>query len=277
MSPQLEICFNQEVNRPESQMDLFKAALLIAGIEYPDLEVERYVHEIRKWADDIRRTLTIDLNIRYTLSHINHYLYTELGFTGNSDDYYDPRNSFLNEVMDRRLGTPITLSVIYMEIGRQLKLPIHGVSFPGHFLVKLSQGQNQLVMDPFNGAMPLSDEDLVERLEELYNQQVDDVAPFLSTATKRDVLIRMLMNLKNIYKQENQGEKTLATMNKILTVDPGMIDEYLERGLLLNKLECHHAALKDLSHYLSKKPDSEEAEVVRQLILDLQKEHRQLN
>ncbi len=96
MSPQLEICFNQEVNRPESQMDLFKAALLIAGIEYPDLEVERYVHEIRKWADDIRRTLTIDLNIRYTLSHINHYLYTELGFTGNSDDYYDPRNSFLN-------------------------------------------------------------------------------------------------------------------------------------------------------------------------------------
>lgn len=258
------------VSVPEADLNLLDAALMIAEAEYPELNVQRYRERLEQWAQELCARIAEDASAEQRLRTLNAFLFGELGFTGNMDDYYDPRNSYLNEVLDRRLGIPITLSVIYMELGQRIGLPLEGVSFPGHFLVKLPVQDGAVVLDPFNGGISLGEEDLYDLIERMFDTEVGELGPLLSTASKHEILIRLLRNLKGIYQQADQFDKALRVVNMMLTIDPELHEERRDRGLLLLQLECNRAAVQDLAAYLQARPEAEDAESIRELLVDLQ-------
>lgn len=265
------------INQPDEQIDLFRAALCIAADSYPGLDDEKYLLQMDLWVDELKQQLPHGADTRTRLHTLNQFFFEKLGFSGDTDDYYDPRNSYINEVVDRRRGIPITISLLYIELGNRLGLEVSGVSFPGHFLVKMPYDEGVIVLDPFNGGISLSEQDLTDRLEGMFNTEIDNIAPFLEAATNKDILIRMLSNLKVVYHQRGDTEKTLEAISKILVLDPQRGEEYRERGLLLSSLECYHNALKDLRHYLRIHPDSLESESLRELVIHLQKKHSHLH
>jgi regulator of sirC expression with transglutaminase-like and TPR domain len=277
MSIDCNEAFCRQVSRPDAELDLMHAALLIAADEYPDLDVPYYLARVDAWADDMCWRVPPSASIEVRIRQLNKFLFNELGFSGSADDYYDPRNSYMNEVLERRRGIPITLSVLYMELGRRLGLDLTGVSFPGHFLVKLPYGDGEAVLDPYYRGISLSAEDLLLRLQSLFAMDFDSPAPFLSAASNKHILARMLFNLKGIYQQQNEPEKAIAIITKILLVNPDLTHEYRDRGLLFNRLECYHAALKDLRHYLNHTPEAEDAAKIRELVFHLQEHHSRLN
>lgn len=271
--------FRSQVTVPDEKIDLLHASLLIAAEIYPSLNIACYVSRLDEWATAIRQQFPDDAQpgTEILLAALNRFLFDELGFYGNTDDYYDPRNSYMNEVLDRRRGIPITLSVIYIELGRRLGLRLYGVSFPGHFLVKLRYGGGELVLDPFHGGISLSKNELTERLLEVFESEVNDLSPFLAAANNREILVRMLLNLKGIYHKQGETEKTLDVVNKILILDPSLDSQYRDRGLLLYSLECYHSALEDLRSYLQAQPEADDTEMIRELIIGLQSEYGHLN
>jgi len=269
--------FRRQISRPDEEVDLMHAALLIAADEYPDLDISHYLARLDAWAQEIRGRITPDMDVQLRIRQLNNFLFMELGFSGNANDYYDPRNSYMNEVLERRRGIPITLSVLYMELGRRLGLDLMGVSFPGHFLVKLPYGGGEVVIDPYNRGISLSAEDLTHRLQGVFDVDIESPAPFLAAASNKHILVRMLSNLKGIYQQQGKVDKTIAIITKILLVDPEKVNEYRDRGLMFNALECYNTALKDLRHYLNHAPDEEDIGDVRQLVFRLQEEHSRLN
>ncbi len=277
MSIDIKSHFRALATRPDDQIELLHAALLIAADEYPALQTDKYLTQIDSWAENIHQRLPNDANIETRVQFLNSFLFKELGFSGNVKNYYDPRNSYLNEVLDRRLGIPITLSVVYLELGQRLGLCLEGVSFPGHFLVKLPYDEGTVVLDPFNGGISLGEQELMSRLKAIFHFDIDDLAPFLTTASNKEILIRMLSNLKGIYKNVDHAEKMLEVINKILLIDPDRSHEYRDRGLLLQSMECYHAALYALQTYLHIYPEAEDAELMREKLFDLQQQHKYLN
>jgi len=214
------------------------------------------------------------------LRSLNSFLYDELGFTGNDQDYYDPRNSYLNEVLERRTGIPITLSILYLEIGKRLGLNLKGVSFPGHFLVKLAVKRGQLVLDPFTGGEAQSESDLRQRLAQVLPSGKAEQAQldrYLEPATPRQIIARVLRNLKNIYTQTGKLEQALAVMHRMLLVMPESAEELRDRGFVYDKLECFRPALSDLQNYLRRKPDAADAAEIREKIVDLRQASSRLN
>jgi regulator of sirC expression with transglutaminase-like and TPR domain len=269
--------FRRQVSRPDSELNLMHAALLIAADEYPDLDVPYYLARLDAWATNVAKRVSSEASVAQRLRELNRFLFEELGFSGDANDFYDPRNSYMNEVLERRRGIPITLSVLYMELGHRLGLNLAGVSFPGHFLVKIPYGGGEAVIDPYHRGISLSAEDLMRRLRNLLEVDIDSPAQFLSAASNKHILVRMLLNLKGIYQQQGQDEKAIAIITKILLVNPELTQEYRDRGLLFNSLECYHTALKDLQRYLSATPDAEDEEKIRDLVLRLQEKHSRLN
>jgi regulator of sirC expression with transglutaminase-like and TPR domain len=269
--------FAELMARDESDMDLARACLLIAQDAYPGLDVDGYLGEIERLAARLRGRLTEADDAEARVAALNEFLFAELGYTGNADRYYDPRNSYLNEVLDRRTGIPLTLSVLYMEIGRRVGLALEGVSFPGHFLVRLQLPGALLVLDPFSGGEPQSEADLRARLRRVIPQGATGPVPleelplaqFLEPAGKRQILARLLRNLKGIYREAGQPERLLGVLNRMLEVSPDAHGELRERGLLYQRLECHRAALKDLSDYALLEPDAPDVDEVRARVVEL--------
>lgn len=260
------------VKQTDEQLNLAEAALLIAADEYPDLDVDDYLHRLDDLAHAVRGTLPAEAGLEETVVALNNFLFIEQGFTGNADDYYDPRNSFLNDVLDRKLGIPITLSILYMEIGQRLGLPFEGVSFPGHFLVKCATNEGDVVLDPFWGGVPLSEDDLRDRLEETCGKSQAAsaaLAPLLSTAGKKEILVRMLRNLKGIYLQREESLKALGIINRILQVQPDIPEELRDRGRLYDRLECFQPAAADLARYLVLAPSADDASDVQYRLVEL--------
>ncbi len=269
--------FMRLINQPDEQIDLFRAALCIAADSYPGLDDERYLLQMDLWVEELKQQLPHEADTRTRLHTLNRFFFDKLGFSGDTEDYYDPRNSYINEVVDRRRGIPITISLLYIELGNRLGLKVSGVSFPGHFLVKMPYGEGEVVLDPYNGGISLSEQDLTDRLEGMFNTEIDSIAPFLEAASNKDILIRMLSNLKAVYHQRGDTEKALEAIGKILALDPQRSEEYRERGVLLSSLECYHNALKDLRHYLSMHPATADSESIRELVIHLQKKHNHLH
>ena len=242
--------------------DLAEACLLIAQDAYPDLDVAHYLARIDTLAATVRRRLAVDAFAEQKLAALNRHLFGELGFCENAGDYYDPRNSYLNQVLERRTGIPITLSILYMEIGRRLGLRLQGVSFPGHFLVKLRVRAGQLVLDSCRGGEAQSQSELRARLARVLPQREADtlpLAPFLQAATTRQILARLLRNLKGIYLQSEEAQNTLEVMQRMVMVAPHAAAEVRDRGLAYYKLDCFRAALADLQDYLERCPDAPDA------------------
>jgi len=226
--------FTEIVTGPANRIDLGRAALLIATEAYPGLDILRYVAKLEALAAAVRRRLPDAEDPLIKLAHLNTYLFEERGFHGNSDEYYDPRNSFLNEVLDRRLGIPITLSVIYMEVGRRIELPLQGVGMPGHFIVKHAGDEDDIYIDPFHGGRILSRDACEELIREMYGGQVPFQETFLAPVTKKQILGRMLSNLKAIYMHTKDYLKALSVVERLLLIQPTAEQEARDRAALRN-------------------------------------------
>ncbi|HEX9686176.1 MAG TPA: tetratricopeptide repeat protein [Burkholderiales bacterium] len=265
---------------PESDIDLVEAALLIAAHEYPGLDVPAYLARMDRIAATLKGRLRRDIGPVESIVALNRYLFEELGFSGDAREYYDPRNSFLNEVLDRKLGIPITLAVVYIEVGRHVGLALHGVSFPGHFLVKCPARDGVIVLDPYAGGASLSLEDLQQRLRALRGgaaPPADIAQRMLAAAGKKDILARMLRNLKGIYLQRRDFPRALAAADRVITLEPRAADEYRDRAAIYMELECFRAALSDFRNYLMLKPGADDAATVQRRVVKLQQIAARLN
>jgi regulator of sirC expression with transglutaminase-like and TPR domain len=255
--------FARLVSRPEPAIDLAEAALLIAKEEYPDLEVARYLSRLDAMAAECRDRLGRATGVHRLIASLGDYLFKEQGYRGNANDYYDPRNSFLNDVLDRRMGIPITLSTVYMEVGRRLGLRLHGIGMPGHFLVKYVGPGEEILIDPFNGGAILSAIDCQHILDRVSRGKVAFEPRFLSAVGTRQILARMLTNLKVIYYNSQAYTKALGVVDRLLILDPRAATEIRDRGLLCCQLNRYHEAMADLERYLRLAPAAEDAQVIR--------------
>lgn len=266
------------LNQPDESIHLAQTALTIARLEYPELDVDNYLQQIHEMALEIHHRLPDTANAAEVLKQLNHVLFIEKGFEGNSDAYYDPRNSFLSDVIDRKLGIPISLSILYMEVGQALGLPLTGVSFPGHFLVKMEISDGAIVLDPYFGGLSLSEEDIEERLQEYYGPRHSKsrVQGVLATCSNKDILLRMLRNLRNLYMQSGQFEKALVFANLMVELDEDQADALKARAAIYDQLECHTPALADYSAYLKISAETQGNKYIRARVIDLAQSVRQV-
>jgi regulator of sirC expression with transglutaminase-like and TPR domain len=264
---------------PEEAIDLAEAALLIATHAYPDLDVAQQLARIEALAKTLESRIQPDSGRSQRILALNQYLFAELGFTANEKDYYDPRNSCLNEVLDRRVGIPITLSLLYMEIGARIGLPLEGVSFPGHFLVKCALPEGTVVLDPYAGGVSLGAADLQKRLRDVRGDEISSVivASMLGAAGKKEIVLRLLRNLKAIYLRSQQFDRALPIMHWIIATAPDHPQELRDRGMIYQELECSRAALADFERYLELSPGCDDREEIRGRIVELQRQSARLN
>jgi regulator of sirC expression with transglutaminase-like and TPR domain len=271
--------FQEVINQSDDQIDLAEAALLIAKGFTGELDVVRYLSKIEALAAELAQRFTDSTSATDRILALNRFLFEEQGFGPSIENYYDPRNSFLNEVLERRVGIPISLSILYIEVGRRVGLPLCGVSFPGHFLVKCKVNDGVIVLDPYCHGVSLSFHDLQQRLREVRGGEVSRaiVAGMLVAANKKEILARMLRNLKAMYLEREDHNAALSVMEWIITLTPADALEVRDRGLLYAKLECARAALDDLQRYLELAPDAEDAQEMRSRVSELRHAAARLN
>ena len=275
----IAVRFRELIDGPEEQIDLGEAALLIAKNANHELDVGRYLAKIEQLANAVSARLPRSPTDTERILALNRFLFEEEGFRPNVEDYYDLRNSFLNEVLERRVGIPISLSIVYMEVGRRIGLQIHGVSFPGHFLVKCELKHGTVILDPYSHGISLSLQDLQKRLREARGGEVSRaiVASMLVSASKKEILARMLRNLKAIYQEKGERHHALSLMEWIIALSPADASQVRDRGLLYLQLECFRAALEDLQRYLTLAPDAEDAAEIHNRVIDLRQTAKRLN
>lgn len=254
--------FVRAVDLPDHAIHLATAALLIARDAYPDLDINRYLAELDEMAGGVRPRIEAATSPDEIIEILNRYLFDELGFIGNREDYYNPRNSFLNDVLDRRIGIPITLSVVYIEIGRRLGLPIYGIGLPGHFIVRF-EGAEPAFIDPFNGGERLTEADCQQRLREIFGAPVAFRSEWLAPVSNRQILTRILYNLKGVYIRNEELERAIPVVEKILIVNPDTHRELRDLGSLHGMLGNYGEALIYLQQYLAHRPDAPDADAVR--------------
>jgi regulator of sirC expression with transglutaminase-like and TPR domain len=256
--------FTEMVARPESELDLAAASLLIACEEYPDLDVDGYLGRLDRMAEAVRGRLG-DRRPSAAAEALNSLLFRDQGFKGNVDDYYDPRNSFMSDVMDRRMGIPITLCTLYMEVGRRAGLVVDGVGLPGHFIVRVGGTDDDaaVLVDPFYAGAVLSPEDCQSRLDRIYEGRLKLEDGMLARCDGKAILARMLRNLKAIYTRGGDEARALNVLELLLVVAPGSAEDLRDRGLLYAAMDCYGFAVRDLDAYLARVPGAHDADEVR--------------
>ena len=264
----------------DAHIPLFEAALFIAQNDEHPLDLSACLTDIGKFAIRLKRRLHSDIAPIPKLRLLNNFFYQELGFSGNFNDYYNPDNSYLHKVLSTRRGIPISLAIIYMELAQQIGLDVKGISFPGHFLMKLSIKTGDIILDPFNGAS-LSREEIEERLEPYFingrNPEDPPLASYLANATERSILARMLRNLKAVYAEQPHWKEFLNVQQKLVILLPGEIEERRDRGLAYANLDCPNAALQDIEAYLAQCPQATDAELLRMRLPELRAASRKIN
>ena len=272
--------WNSLASRGDDELPLLETALLIARDEYPDLDPAAYAEALRGYAADLRLQIVEGGDLPATLTTINRFLFEELGFAGNDHQYDDPRNSYLNQVLDRKLGIPISLAVVQIELMRRIGLPLDGISFPGHFLVRLPVDDGILVMDPFNKGRPVSAEELKERASpHLGGRAPDDVQliEILAPATHRTILARMLRNLNGLYLHQSDWERVARTADRLLKISPEGAEALRDRGLAYRELGYAKGAREDLTRYLQVLPNADDEEAVRSILIEISGTRSRLN
>ena len=255
--------FAAEIRRPEPEIDLSRAALLIARAEYPDLDLRRYLLQLQELADGASSEEWAGSPLK-RLHRLRRFLFEEQRFRGNDAEYYDPQNSFLNDVLDRRLGIPITLSLVFMEVGRRLALPVEGIGLPGHFIVGFEAGEERILLDPFNGGAILTPEGCQAVVSRVIGRPVTLEPGHFLPVTKRQLLSRMLTNLKAAYFKREDWEKALRILDRLLVLDPDAPGEERDRGLVFAKLGKFRAAIALWERYLRREPEGPDAQSVRE-------------
>jgi len=240
--------------------DLAPAALLVARLEYPRLDASTYLTKLDRLGEaaaDRIAALGAGADPMTRITELSSYLFKDQGFVGNRNDYDDPRNSFLNEVLDRRTGIPITLALVYIEVARRAEVGIDGINFPGHFLLKVPthpsatlNSDDQVIVDPFHGGAVLSESDCRNLLRKHTGEEAAFDRRLLTRATKQEILVRMLVNLKRIYIRMRSFPQAHTITELLLALDPSAMTELRDRGLLAYHLNNYAAALRDLETYL---------------------------
>lgn len=269
--------FLQAVQCPDDKIDLGHAALAIAHAEYPELDIASYVARLDHLASAVQDRAGSEADPCRIIAALNYTLFNVEDFCGNREDYYDPKNSFLNDVIDRKRGIPITLSVLYMEIARRVGLNLHGVGFPSHFLVKYLGKAEEIVIDPFNRGEVCLLAELESLLNAVYRGKLAFQTEFLSPLSKKQILRRMLNNLKAIYVRGGDLIKALSAVDRLVILEPSAFEEIKDRGLLYLKLECFPQALADLEAYLGMAENAEDADEIRSQIVSLKRRQTRLH
>jgi len=257
--------FEKLMKKPEQDIRLAEAALYIASDEYPKIDIHAYLTQLDKWSSTLKKEVLRKPG-RSRLDVLNDLLFDKMQFSGNIDNYYDPKNSYLNNVIDSRKGIPISLSVIYLELAWNLGLDATGVGFPGHFLVKIKDRGKVVYVDAFYRGRVMSLNDCVEFWNDISEGELEFQDSFLSSMNKHQILIRMLRNLKGIYLEQKSYRKLICVMDKLVILNPHLPEEVRDRGIIYYQMQAHRLALKDFEGYLSIAPESEDGEVIHQYI-----------
>ena len=258
------------------QIDLAEGALLIAKGAYIDLDIEMYLQRLNQMAEELQSQIGRETDTRDQINHLSRYLFETQGFAGSSqENYYDARNSYLNEVLERKIGIPITLSVVYMEIGKRIGLPLVGVGFPGHFIVK--HRDLETVIDPFEKGHILSDEDLSERLTQLFREPVPMHPRFLQAVTHKEILARMLRNLRQIHFRVGEYEQAAKAAEQITWLAPQSAQDYRDLGYLSYQVNAYAKSLDSFNTYLRLSDDPPDREEIRRNIRVLTQQIAKLN
>lgn len=244
-----------------SAIDLARAALLIARVETPDLTPEPWLARLDDLAE--RSGARSEADPLAALTRLTRFLFEEEGFRGNTEDYFDPLNSCLNQVLDRRVGIPITLSLLTMEVGRRAGLDIEGVGLPGHFIVRVNAGARRVLVDPFHGGRILSEADAADVVAQAMGQPVPLTDAHFAPVTKPQLLMRMLANLKSIYINREEWAKALQVIDGLLALDAGGAGQRRDRGTVLMKLGDFRAGAAEWERYLTQHPDARDVDKVR--------------
>ena len=259
----------------DESFPLTEAALALAQDAYPDLDVQGVLAEIDALMMRLKRRLTKDADVVQKLQMLNQFFYRELGFAGNLNDYFDPDNSYLNIVLSKRRGIPISLAVLYLEMAQQIGLAARGVSFPGHFLLRVTMAGGEVMMDPVSGEA-LNETEMIEMLEPFVSGSVTHgesvskaLRGLLQPAHPREIMARMLRNLKGIYMETERWQRLLAVQQRLVILLPHDLEERRDRGLASARLNFVRAALEDLQFYLDERPDAKDAEMVESQLAEL--------
>src|SRR5215471_1175440 len=269
--------FARAVEGSERGLDLARAALLVAAEADPNVDIDHEMHTLDSWAAELRGRLDPGWNNLQKLARLRNYVFEELGFRGDSQDYFSPSNSLLHEVMERRLGVPLTLSIIFMELGWRIGIPFEGVGFPGHFLVRLTGEPRDLLLDPFSDGRSVHEEDCRHMLEEISGGKLEMCDAYLNSISKHDMIARLLLNLKGAYLRAEDDQGALAAVDRLLVLRPGDLDEIRDRGLLLYRLRRYGPAIDPLKRYLEERPDAPDRETIESHLLNLRRLLASLN
>lgn len=268
-SPSPRLQFTRAVDRPDCDVNLARAALLVAQEEYPQLPVEHYLTRLDSLAEDIRDRLSGETGPPLVLQELIATVYHRNGLKGNRDAYYDPRNSFLSDVLDRRRGIPLTLGIIVLEVGWRLGLALEGVNFPGHFLVRYRGEDLSLLIDPFDEGRIRFEDQSQELLDRIYGGMVRVRPEFLKSTGKREMLVRLLTNLKGVYLNVHDHSRALSAVERILVIRPTATGQIRDRGTLLARMGRTDEALEQLQWYLDYVPEAKDAGRIRALVDEL--------
>ena len=232
-------------------------------LEQPDLDIEQYIQKISQMGRTLKESTSDVENPTYLVSILNEFLFENQGFVGEMDDYYNPKNNFLNEVIDKKSGLPITLSILYVEIAKFIGLDLKIIGFPSHVLVKYNE---EMILDPFNDGRLLDIDDLQEILDRNFDGQLEFEPEFLDEIEPEKVLVRLARNLKNSYFQSYANEKALKCVNMTLAIEPESAEDVRDKGILEEKLLNYDTALKYLNRYLEINPNAEDVDFILELI-----------
>jgi regulator of sirC expression with transglutaminase-like and TPR domain len=263
--------FAQEARQPERDLDLARAALLVAKEQYPGLAVEQYLARLDQLAEEVKDRLADETAPLVVLEELTRTLFGRHGFRGNKEAYYDPRNSFLNDVLDRRLGIPLTLGIVMLEVGWRLCLPLQGVNFTHHFLVRFHGDAVDLLIDPFESGRARFEDQAQELLDRVSGGKLRLRESFLRVATRRDVLVRLLNNLKGVYLSAEDHARALSVVERLLILCPDNGAEICARGVLLARVGRRDEAIDRLRGWLDYAAAGRDADRVRRLVLRLER------
>ena len=267
--------------RPEiadERLDILRAALTFARIEYPQLDVEAYVERVEHLAARVSAKVSETGDPAQSIAALNEVLFQEEMFRGNTVDYYNPRNSFLNDVLDRKLGIPITLALLYMEVARRVAFPLFGVGMPGHFLLKhYDVSGHPILIDAFECGEIVTEEDCQKKLNLIYSGQLVLQPEFLMPVTRRQMLTRLLNNLKTIYLSQRNFRMALQIVDLVLVIYPRSPEDVKQRAVLRYNLDDLSGALKDFEDYVKMSPDASDTEEIRQTALSLRRSMAMMN
>ncbi len=250
------------LQQPDEALELARAALVIAAESDTNVDVDGELGQIRAWGDELSRRMEPGWNNLQKLARLRAFLFEDLGFRGDRLDYFSPSNSLLHDVMRRRRGIPLTLGIVMLELGWRVGMPLEGVGFPGHFLVRLAGEPGDVLLDPFARGMMVREEDCRHMLLESTDGKIDFAPHMIASVPKRDMILRLLNNLKNAYVRRGDDALALGVVDRLLLLSPDSPEETRDRGLLLFRLHQYARAHACLVAYLEARPDARDFETI---------------